>query len=64
MPNFGLCHIKAEGKAMHPDDIYGDMTDGFYLRQLRSYRDEVAGDGIYKESCVRDNLLKQLKDEE
>lgn len=58
---FGLCNIKKEGCAMHPDDIETDLTDAQYERQLRAYL-ESTGDDINRMVCVRTNILEAIKE--
>jgi len=55
MNGFGMCHIKAEGHAIHPDDA--EMSNEFYLKQLQAYADWRGVDETVSEGCVRPALL-------
>ncbi len=64
--DFGLANLKAEGKAMHPEDLLlwtwedeDDQTDEWYLRQLQAFKDW-AGDTVYEMYCSRPHLLEEL----
>ena len=64
MTGFGLAHQKRQGCAMHPDDMTaGNYSDETYYRQLKAYRDDVVGDGVFDEYCSRPHLLEQLRGE-
>ena len=65
---FGLPALKVAGAPAHPDfwgvgcnPASGEISDEQYLKQLQAYKDEVAGDKVYKTMCSRPWLLKELK---
>lgn len=62
MSAFGLASLKAEGFAVHPDEIEGDLSDKQYYKQLKAYYSDT-GDSVFKIFCVRDGLLQKLKEE-
>lgn len=53
---FGLAKIKAEGCAMHPDELNPCMSDEKYIKQLKAYLD---GTGHKNCFCCRPELLEK-----
>jgi len=66
--DFGLASLKAEGKAMHPEDLLSwtweddnDQTDKWYLMQLQAFKDWAGHDTVNTSYCSRPHLLEKLK---
>ena len=70
MTGFGMIHQQAEGKALHPDDMYDwtfedkdhpkRMSDDYYERQLRAYY-AWSGEGL--DGCIREHIAAKIKQE-
>ncbi len=64
---FGLCVLKKEGEAAHPDGYGIGMGNGYkfpsdeqYLKQLRAYAEWHGIDETKREMCERPYLLDLL----
>ena len=61
---FGLVHLKKEGAAAHPDGYtYRDgseVSDEWYLRQLKAYAEWNGVENTKQEMCERPHLLEKL----
>ena len=64
MTGFGLCHVKSEGEACHPDgwsmEDGSPVPDDWYLDQLQAYAAWRGVEGTRKEGCERPHLLELL----
>jgi len=63
MVGFGMVRIKKSGCAIHPDEIYSELSselsDEEYITQLLKY-EEQTGDEYSRIGCVRDYLVDSL----